>query len=90
MEGTGMKGGGGGQKQTIEHKAIQKLEYVSGDRQKFHEGNEKLLNALGQASVKSRRTSKHLSVKPETSYGTLQYQDGDDMVGILNNCSTLE
>ena len=52
MKGSGK--GGGGQKPVSEHKAIQQLKGFAGDRSKFREWNEKLLNALGQVNVKNR------------------------------------
>ena len=58
MKGTGGKGGVG-QKPVSEHKAIQQLKGFTGDRSKFREWNEKLLNALGQVNVKNRKALKY-------------------------------
>ena len=48
------KGTGGegfnGQKPVSEHKAIQQLKGFAGDRTRFREWNEKLLNALGHTT----------------------------------------
>ena len=57
MKGTGGKGGMG-QKLVSEHKAIQQLKGFAGDRSKFREWNEKLLNAFGQVNVKNRKGPK--------------------------------
>ena len=50
----GVKGDGGG-KPVSEHKAIQQLRNFAGDRSKFREWNEKLLNALGQVHIGNRK-----------------------------------
>ena len=67
-----------------EHKAIQQLKGFTGDRTKFREWNEKLLNALGQVNVKNRKALKYLNSKLETFDGALKEQDDEDMVRILN------
>ena len=62
-----MKSSGGkgfsGQKPVSEHKAIQQLKGFTGDRSRFREWNEKLLNALGQVNVKNRQALKYLSLR---------------------------
>ena len=68
MKNSGGKGGGG-QNTVSEHKAIQQLKGFTGDRSKFREWNEKLLNALGQVNVKNRRALRHLNSKLETLDG---------------------
>ena len=73
-----------------EHKAIQQLKGFTGDRTKFREWNEKLLNALGQVNVKNRKALKYLNAKLETLDGALKEQDDDDMVRILNSRLTQE
>ena len=55
MKGAGFKSEGGGQKPVSEHKAIQQLRNVTGDRTKFREWNEKFLNALSQVNMKNRK-----------------------------------
>ena len=67
-----------------EHKAIQQLKGFTGDRSRFREWNEKLLNALGQVNVRNRKALKHLNSKLETLDGALKEQDDEDMVRILN------
>ena len=89
MKGTGGKGGIG-QKPVSEHKAIQQLKTFTGDRSKFREWNEKLLNALGQVNVKNRKALKYLNAKLETLDGALKDVDDDDMLRILNNRLTQE
>ena len=73
-----------------EHKAIQQLKGFTGDRSRFREWNEKLLNALGQVNVKNRKALKYLNSKLETLDGALKDVDDDDMVRILNNRLTQE
>ena len=91
IKGTGGGSKGfGGQKPVSEHKAIQQLKGFAGDRTKFREWNEKLLNALGQVNVRNRKALKHLNSKLETLDGALKDVDDDDMVRILNNRLTQE
>ena len=66
-------------KPVSEHKAIQQLRNFSGDRSKFREWNEKLLNALAQVDVRSRKVLKSLNNKLETLDGALQDTDDDDL-----------
>ena len=89
MKGSGGKGIGG-QKPVSEHKAIRQLKGYAGDRSKFRERSEKLLNALGQVNVKSRQALKYLNSKLETLGGALKYVDDDDMVRVLSNRLTQE
>ena len=60
------------------------MKKFTGDRAKFREWNEKLLNALGQVNVENRKALKYLNSKLETLDGPLKEQDDDDMVRILN------
>ena len=48
----------GGHKPVSEHKAVQQLKSFTGDRSKFREWNEKLLNALAQVDVRNRKVLK--------------------------------
>ena len=72
IKGTGTRGEGGAGKPVSEHKAIQQLNNFIGDRAKFREWNEKLLNALGQVNVKNRRALEYISPELETLDGALQ------------------
>ena len=56
----------------------------SGDRSKFREWNEKLLNALGQVHIGNRKALKFLNSKLESIDGALNETDEDDIVRILN------
>ena len=75
----------GGNKQVSEHKAVQQLKSFTGDRSKFREWNEKLLNALAQVDVRIRKVLKTLNKKLETLGGALQDTDDDDLCSILND-----
>ena len=75
---------GGGHKPVSEHKAIQQLKSFTGDRGKFREWNEKLLNALAQGDVKNRKVLKAFNGKLETLDGALQDTDDEDLCRILN------
>ena len=72
----------GGHKPVSEHKAVQQLKNFTGDRSKFREWNEKLLNALAQVDVRNRKVLKTLNKKLETLDGTLQDTDDDDLCRI--------
>ena len=74
----------GGHKPVSEHKAIQQLKSFTGDRSKFREWNEKLLNALAQVDVRNRKVLKTLNKKLETLDGALQDTDDEDLCRILN------
>ena len=52
---SGPKVHGRGHKPVSEHKAVQQLKSFTGDRAKFREWNEKLLNALAQVEVKNAK-----------------------------------
>ena len=84
MEGTGIRGDGGSQRPVSEHTTIQQVNDFAGDRSKFREWSEKLLNALGQVNVKSRKAVKFLNGKLDTLGGALQDQDDDHVAWILS------
>ena len=79
----GVKGDGGG-KPVRELETIQQLRNFAGDRSKFREWNEKLLNALGQVHIGNRKALKLLNSKLESLDGALNDTGEDDIVRILN------
>ena len=85
MKINGPKVHAGGHKPVSEHKAVQHLKGFTGDRRKFREWNEKLLNALAQVDVRNRKVLKTLNKKLETLDGALQDTDDEDLCRILND-----
>ena len=71
-------------KPVSEYKAMQQLKSFAGERSKFREWNEKLLNALAQVNACYRKALKNLNSKLETMDGVLD-EDEDDMTRILND-----
>ena len=67
-----------------EYKAMQQLKAFAGERGKFREWNEKLLNALAQVNASYRKALKNLNSKLETMDGVLD-EDEDDLTRILND-----
>ena len=76
---------GGGHKRVSDHEAVRQLKSFTGDRSKFREWYEKLLNALAQVDVKNRKVLKTLNKKLETLDGALQNTDDEDLCRILND-----
>ena len=74
----------GQSKPVSEYKAMQQLKTFSGERSKFREWNEKLLNALAQVNAGYRKALKNLNNKLETMDGVLD-EDEDDLTRILND-----
>ena len=71
-------------KPVSEYKAMQQLKSFAGERSKFREWNEKLLNALAQVNAGYRKALKNLNSKLETMDGVLD-EDEDDLARILND-----
>ena len=71
-------------KPVSEYKAMQQLKSFAGERGKFREWNEKLLNALAQVNAGYRKALKNLNSKLETMDGILD-EDEDDIARILND-----
>jgi len=67
-----------------EYKAMQQLKSFTGERGKFREWNEKLLNALAQVHSGYRKALKNLNSKLETMDGVLD-EDEDDIGRIMND-----
>ena len=86
-----IKGGTGNKfsKPVSEFKAIQQLKPFNGDRSKFREWNDKLINALAQVKPCYRVAIKNLNTKLENMEGVLD-DDEEDLIRILNNRLTVE
>ena len=67
-----------------EYKAMQQLKAFTGERGKFRQWNEKLLNAVAQVNAGYRKALKNLNSKLETMDGALD-EDEDDLTRILND-----
>ena len=76
-------------KPVSEYKAMQQLKAFAGERSKFREWNEKLLNALAQVNPCYRKALKNLNNKLETMDGVLD-EDEDDLARILNDRLTAQ
>ena len=76
-------------KPVSEFKAVQQLKAFAGDRSKFREWNEKLLNALAQVNSGYRQALKNLNNKLDTTGGMLD-EDEDDLERIMNGKLTAD
>ena len=63
---------------------MQQLKSFTGERGKFREWNEKLLNALAQVHSGYRKALKNLNSKLETMDGVFD-EDEDDIARIMND-----
>eukprot|EP00959_Pyramimonas_sp_CCMP1952_P461240 9481258-Pyramimonas_sp.AAC.5 len=83
-----VKGGNGtkhgSSKPISEYKALQALKTFNGERAKFRDWNDKLLNALAQVKPSYRPALKMLSKKLETLEGVIPEEDEDDVIRIMN------
>ena len=75
--------------QVREYKAIQQLHTFSGDRTKFREWNEKLLNSLAQVKHGYRKPLKNLNNKLDTMDGAIPEEEADGFVRLMNGRLTL-
>merc|ERR1712115_685310 len=77
---TGGSGNRGSTKPVSEYKALQNLKPFTGDRSKFREWNDKLVNALAQVQPHYRDAIKNLNKKLDTLEGIISNEHEEDVI----------